>query len=647
MFERLNKLVRSESVSLFIGAGFSREACAPSVSNLRKAILEEISGEEQKQLHKNDGLADVANYFVEEECLGSRNRLMTILHQKFDFMPKCMEDHNLLARIPHFKHIFTTNYDTLLEDSYPKSDVQVIRNDKDCAYQNKPFTVFKVHGDFTDPDSVVITSDDYKKFFKKKNNPIMWGKVKDEFASKSILFIGYSLEDENILAIIESVSKALKKNQKEMFLIAPGLNEEKQTKLKRLGVHYFDTVANVFLSQLVKDLEENITKDFEGKKISVETYSYFCKFHNIIPVVSIRDNKANLINDIKPTPGQSLDHRVLFTIKRENAAGMIKDFDFERDGEIVPNSIYEHIPCFRFTANDISDSRYLVNEIEMLRNFKEIVIVPTEKEMELSFFIPSISFFESKMAKVYKTNAQTLKFILNCSAFDIVIHLHYRQSEGAVLDFNFYFKNEYKNNNEAIVWIKVVCALFSGDNVFIQELSPNPLNRVASLKRLENPPFVYYKEYYEIIEQIEILSRKKFKIYENCTEQRWLTAKYVLSFLREKPILINCDEDSQGYDFTAKLLPGEEFFEKNKKGDSITIVSLKEETFTYTVNKRSFAIPFTYKIFNSCKIADIQKNEDGIIYVKFHYSDSTYYLLFSNKGMDEQFPGMKPFKPIQ
>lgn len=196
-----------------------------------------------------------------------------------------MDDHKILAKIPHFKRIFTTNYDTLLEDSYSYNDVQVVRTDADCAYVDKPFTVFKVHGDFTDPDSVVITTDDYTNFFTNNKNPMMWNIVTTEFATKNILFIGYSLEDNNILDIIGKVSSAQKNNQNEMFLIAPNISKEKQDVLRRMKVHYYDAVANTFLTQLVKELEEHISEDFENKCISPETYSRFWNSYKAVPTV--------------------------------------------------------------------------------------------------------------------------------------------------------------------------------------------------------------------------------------------------------------------------------------------------------------------------------------------------------------------------
>lgn len=187
-------------VSLFIGSGFSLEANAPSARMLCEAILSQIDDEQLREVHKDDSLADVSNFFVENVCNGSRNSLIEILQKQFEFKPGKMDDHQTLAKIPHFHNIFTTNYDTLLEDSYSKEDCLVIRKDADCAYldNNKPVKVFKIHGDFINPDYVVITSKDYEDFFNNRVNTQMWDVVKHDFLTKNILFIGYSLEDDNI-----------------------------------------------------------------------------------------------------------------------------------------------------------------------------------------------------------------------------------------------------------------------------------------------------------------------------------------------------------------------------------------------------------------------------------------------------------------
>lgn len=105
----LIKLIRKERVSLFIGAGFSLEAKAPSAWDLQQAILNELPSEELKKTHAADDLDVISQFFVEEVCEGSRAELMDLLQKLFEFEPESMDDHYALAAIPHFHNIFTTN----------------------------------------------------------------------------------------------------------------------------------------------------------------------------------------------------------------------------------------------------------------------------------------------------------------------------------------------------------------------------------------------------------------------------------------------------------------------------------------------------------------------------------------------------------
>lgn len=645
MFEELISLVRREQVSLFIGAGFSKEAGAPSVWDLQKSILERIYDTEKRKSHENDSLADLSNFFVNEIHLGSRNPLMRILRKAFDFVPTCTDDHNLLAKIPHFRRIFTTNYDTLLEDSYAKNDVCVVRNDADCAYMNKPFTVVKVHGDFTDPDSVVITSDDYKQFFSANKNPIMWDLVKTEFATKNILFIGYSLEDNNILDIIQKVSDAQGSNQNEMFLIAPGISPEKQEKLKELKVHYFDAVANVFLTQLIEELKEHITEDFKNKYISGETCTRFLKSYQILPTVQTPVQGNNAIKNVESTTEKPLLHQIQMSVKAE-IGEKLKNLDFEKDGELVSNQFFPQRPCFRIAGENLLKCQHLVNGVVLTSDIKEILVSPVEKKFDLTFQIPSRDFLEMVTAKVYILNDKTIRFDVDCDVYFMRIGLHvFQDGSPATVTFNFDFKKQYKNNDNAIKWIDVPCALFANENFIIQELSRFPLNLTSPLQSLENNNYDCFKRYYKDIKRIELAIGKKFKVYNECTEQSWRIAAYICSYLYGEPINVRCD-DKDGLNFSTKTEEGGELIESFKVNDHISIVTTDERVFKYELNNRTFNIPFGYRILNSCQITNIQKEENGQIFIEFHYDKPTFLLLLSGKSMSEEFPDMKPLNAI-
>lgn len=647
MFKRLISLVRQEKVTPFIGAGFSYEACAPSVRVLRQAILDEIQDESNKKLHEEDNLDALTEFFVEEECLGSRNQMVSILQKAFDFTPKSMKDHEILAKIPHFKNIFTTNYDTLLEDSYQKEDCLVVRNDADYAYMGqKPFTVYKVHGDFTAPDSVVITSSDYKKFFDDNQNPLMWNKVVSEFTEKHVLFIGYSLEDGNILSIIKKVSEALGKNQKDMFLIAPSISDEKRAHLKDLKVHYIEAVASDFLTKLIKDLEDNISSDFENNLVSGETYTRFWLSYNAVPTVSMPKGKKNIVDQIKPIPGQELIHQLQMSLPKE--VGLkLQNMDFVKYG--IPNvdSFYHNIPCFKISGKELLSCKHLINGIVLNKNIKEITILPTEDHYDLSIRIPSRDFFELKTAKVYRLNGVTALFNLDCDVFILSIKLTVSpEGNCATLNFDFEPQETYKDNSEAIKWIELPSAFFNNEDVIIQELSMQPMNTLNVLEKDSGNQFEQMKQYYHDIKTIELASGKKFKAYNKCTDESCRIARYIVSYLCRQFIPIKSEAEN-GFDFSTKSLVDKECIDCLKSQGSISFVKTDHENLSYSLNKRIFTIPYQHSVLNSCSVTRMEKNEDGTYSLDFHYPKATYSILFSNKSAYEEFPQMRPFHTLK
>ena len=156
--ERLIRYIRKEDIALFVGSGFSIKAGAPKVCTIINAILQE-------------GGQAFANAFSEKDKT-LRNELMCILKRLFEFKPEDTSDQGTLRKIPHFRQIFTTNYDTLIEDAFLPSEKNLITTNAGCAYsfQNR-VSIYKLHGDITtlnDPDSIVISESDYQHYFKNK-----------------------------------------------------------------------------------------------------------------------------------------------------------------------------------------------------------------------------------------------------------------------------------------------------------------------------------------------------------------------------------------------------------------------------------------------------------------------------------------------
>ena len=73
-----------------------------------------------------------------------------------------------------------------------------------------------MHGDFN-VGNIVLTENDYYNY--NNNFPLINAFVKSLFASKLILFIGFSFNDMNLKILLNSVSNILKENMQRIYLL--------------------------------------------------------------------------------------------------------------------------------------------------------------------------------------------------------------------------------------------------------------------------------------------------------------------------------------------------------------------------------------------------------------------------------------------
>lgn len=639
-FERLIKLVRKCKVSPFIGAGFSIEAKAPSVGDLKTIILSEFYNEKLRNEHKDDSLQDLTNFFVKEVCNGSRNQLIELLREEFNFTPACVNDHSMLAKIPHFKHVFTTNYDTLLEDSYPQAERNVVRNDKDCTYiQDKKTTVFKIHGDFTDPDSVVITSNDYEQFFEKPVNSELWDLTKTEFLTKHILFIGYNLNDDNVIDIIKHISGAVGKNQKDMFLIVPSINESRKKQLKKLGVTYYEAYASEFLKELITELKANISKDFKHGDISAEVYTKFCNFHDFTPGVSMPPYGENQINGFKPLEKKTIEQKIKFTVD-DVYKDIVNNMDFEKYGVIIDNPIYPTIPKIEFKGEHLLNCIHSVNGVVIDDEISAILVMPVPKDRELTIRIPSRNFIEKIRGKAYALNKQKVVFDMDFHIYTLKLVITINEDAPIerkyIVDFTFKSKETYTDNNLAIKWIDFISAFFCGEDVYIKEISNTPFNSENTVKNVDHN-FEMYKEYYTNIRQIELLTGEKFSLYQDCSEQAYYASCKLVAYLKHEPVII---KSPGGVKISAEATLFSDFAKSDSEKDEIAAVSTSEDI-VLKLNDKTYKIPFMHSIFSPCKVIKMERKGKNIINLELKYEMDQYYALYSDRSTPEEFPKVK------
>lgn len=105
--------------------------------------------------------------------------------------------------------IITTNWDTLLEQLFAESGFKKYIGQKELLFSNPQeiAEIYKIHGCSTEPNSLVLTSEDYKHF--NDRNPYLAAKLLTIFIEHPVLFIGYSISDKNIQSILGSITACL------------------------------------------------------------------------------------------------------------------------------------------------------------------------------------------------------------------------------------------------------------------------------------------------------------------------------------------------------------------------------------------------------------------------------------------------------
>lgn len=103
--------------------------------------------------------------------------------------------------------VITTNWDDLAEQIFPKFKTYIGQEE---LLFNKSYNIgeiYKIHGCFKRPESLVLTKEDYDEYNDKY--AYLASKLLTIFVEHPVVFMGYSINDSNIKAIIKSLVRCL------------------------------------------------------------------------------------------------------------------------------------------------------------------------------------------------------------------------------------------------------------------------------------------------------------------------------------------------------------------------------------------------------------------------------------------------------
>ena len=111
--------------------------------------------------------------------------------------------------------VITTNYDTFLEDHFSGFSKYVGQSQLIFSALQEFSEIYKIHGSIEQPDSIVINEKDYIQFDEKCS--YLAAKLMTIFMEFPIIFMGYSISDNNIQNIIKSIVNCLDSDQLQLL----------------------------------------------------------------------------------------------------------------------------------------------------------------------------------------------------------------------------------------------------------------------------------------------------------------------------------------------------------------------------------------------------------------------------------------------
>ena len=183
---------------IFVGSGVSRNSDIPTWGDLIEKIAKKIN---YKEKITQDKYLLIPEYYY----LKDRSRKHT---KYYKFISDALVtdkgsnaiDEIFFSLLP--EHIITTNYDFLLENtSNPNVNMyEVIAQDSDLLSKANNRYIIKMHGSLYNPQTIVLKESDYIDY--EQNHPLISTYIRSLLINHTFLFVGYSLNDNNLNLII-------------------------------------------------------------------------------------------------------------------------------------------------------------------------------------------------------------------------------------------------------------------------------------------------------------------------------------------------------------------------------------------------------------------------------------------------------------
>lgn len=236
-------------VVIFAGAGISTEVPTVFPQTVYDRAVEIL------QIDEPGSFPEVIEAF---EKRFDRRQFIQMVKAKFDYIDSfwslryyARRFHRELAAMPYIEDIITTNWDTYFEEECAATPF-VTGNDI-ALWKTSGRRVLKIHGSMTNLGSIIATETDYKRSLKSLRKGVLGGLLTELLATRTLVFVGYSLKDWNFRRLYKALLKDMGQYSKQAYLVSPFDSDEDDVKefnlktLKTSGVKFLQELKKINL----------------------------------------------------------------------------------------------------------------------------------------------------------------------------------------------------------------------------------------------------------------------------------------------------------------------------------------------------------------------------------------------------------------
>jgi NAD-dependent SIR2 family protein deacetylase len=250
--EHLLDAVSSGDVVPFVGAGISTENRTYCQSTFYDEVRAELKTTE------NLSFPDLMSKYCERP--DGRIHLLQKIKGRIDYFLS-FDDlyrpmaafHKAISPLYMITDVITTNWDDLFQQ---ECNFSPFIYDSDLAFWDAATRrVMKIHGSISNLGSIVATAEDYKQSFRRLNDGPLGAQLKSLIARKTIVYVGYSLSDENYLRLLRNIAKMMEGNIRQSYFVSPVIDRQKLAAAP-IPLVPIETDGTYFFEQLRQELAD-------------------------------------------------------------------------------------------------------------------------------------------------------------------------------------------------------------------------------------------------------------------------------------------------------------------------------------------------------------------------------------------------------